>query len=731
MKTNIKPSKLYAHTPNLKGDWHCLDEHLETVASLAESFANVFGVAGIAGCVGLLHDVGKASKRFQDYLEKAHKAKVEGAHAPRSRVDHKIAGALKAGELLNILALVVLGHHGGLSNIADARNKLKHPDNSTDIYEAINNLQTFLEENLPQKPTFPEYAQSDAQACELLIRMLFSTLVDADFLDTEAHWEPDRSSLRGRHREMAELWDIFQQKQDELTSTASKSKINNLRNEIYYHCLAVADNQPGVFRLTVPTGGGKTRAGMAFALKHAVKHNLRRVIVAIPYTSIIDQNAKVYREIFGDADVLEHHSAVRLPDEDNEDYSDESQRHLLAAQNWDTPIIVTTTVQLFESLFSNKPSRCRKLHNIANSVIILDEVQTLPVPLIQPILDMLKGLVEHYGVTLVLSTATQPAFSGQSPYLKGFDSEPKEIVPQPESYFKQLERVHYHIVSDPWSWDQVAAEMKAHEQILCIVNSRKDALEVFNLLDGCDALHLSTLMCPAHRRDVLDEIRRRLKEKQPCRVVSTQVVEAGVDLDFPCVMRAIGPLDRIVQAAGRCNREDNLKEEKGEVIVFKPEEERTPSGMYKLQMNTASNILKGENVCLNDSKLIESYFAEVFRIAGKKALDEKGIVDKRRHGFFEDVARDAKLIEKDTVTLVVPYCKQQTDELLCRIKHNGAVSRKDWSILQQFSVSIYRSDYYQISYNIEEVVQGLNVWWGCYHPQTGLPIESSPADLIG
>jgi CRISPR-associated endonuclease/helicase Cas3 len=709
-------SDLYAHTPNDNGDWHLLDDHLNSVAELAGDFAAKFAMDEFGRVAGLLHDIGKASPEFQSYLSAAYVAKQQGKPPPRSRVDHKSAGAVIAADIGQLLPFPILGHHGGLMDMPAVKQKLSEG--------ASRGTAGYRPRGLSADP-LPVPALTKALECETLVRMLFSTLVDADFRDTERHWEPDKSELRENNASLADLWEALVRDQERLKEASEPTSVNLIREEIYDACVSAASKPQGVFRLTVPTGGGKTRSGMAFALKHAVEHNLDRVIVAIPYTSIIDQNAKVYREIFGSENVLEHHSAVDLGDSD--EYSEEAQRMLLAAENWDAPIVVTTTVQLFESLFSNKPSRCRKLHNIARSVIILDEVQTLPVGLLTPIIDMLKELVAHYGVTLVLSTATQPAFSGESPYLKGFSPEPEEIVPELGRYFQELKRVDYNVVSEPWSWDRVAAEMREEPQVLCVVNSRKDALQLFEQLKDCDPLHLSTLMCPAHRRDVLEEIRSRLSDGEPCRVVSTQVVEAGVDLDFPVVLRAMGPLDRIVQAAGRCNREGKL--DSGRVTVFTPESGSFPRGIYQLQMELAPGVLRQNGADMSDPTTIERYFGDLYRIAGRSALDTKGISRMRKDGLFEQVARAARLIEDDTVAVVVQYCREETGKLLEDIEHKGFASRRDWRRLQQYSISIYRWDHQRNSRDIKEVIPGLSVWVGDYG-DAGIIVERDPCDLI-
>jgi CRISPR-associated endonuclease/helicase Cas3 len=345
---------------------------------------------------------------------------------------------------------------------------------------------------------------------------------------------------------------------------------------------------------------------------------LDRIIVAIPYTSIIEQSVDVYRGIFGADNVLEHHSAVASHDDPSDPLSYREVWARLASQNWDAPIVVTTTVQLFESLFANRPSTCRKLHNIARSVVILDEVQTLPPELLTPILDVLQDLVDHYHVSVLLCTATQPALQ-DGPYLRGL-REVREIIADPTQYFAALKRVRYELPApgERWAWDRVATEMQSVDQGLAIVNTKQDALRLLDALDDPAAFHLSTLLCGAHRRDVLREIRRCLEAGEVCRVVSTQVVEAGVDLDFPLVLRALGPLDRIVQAAGRCNREGRLAA--GRVVIFVPEEGTLPRGAYDTGAATALSLLSRPGADLHDPLLYRTYFERLYQVI---PLDEK------------------------------------------------------------------------------------------------------------
>lgn len=720
------PQAVLAHSPNDAGTPHLLADHLEAVASLAERFASAFGAGELARVAGLLHDIGKSNPDFQRYLLDSWKAEKEGGNRPKSTPHSVFGGIALAQTGLPVLSVVAAGHHGGIANLCDLKPKLSAEVDDRWFQEAISSL----DRDAISRTALPEYAK-DALPCEFLIRMLFSALVDADWLDTEAHFNSAKIALRGNAVHLSNLWKLFESDQNRLLAKAAssgESPVNRARREIYEACLEAADGPQGVYRLTVPTGGGKTRSGMGFALRHAMKHGLDRIIFAIPYTSIIDQTVDVYQGIFGAENVLEHHSAIEPTLDPSEGESEAELRRQLAAENWDAPIVVTTTVQLFESLFSNKPSRCRKLHSIARSVLVLDEVQTLPIHLLKPILDVLRELVDHHGVTLVLSTATQPAFSGESPYLKGFTPEPTEIVPDPGRYFNALKRVEYQIEDESWSWERVAEEMRNEKQALCVVNSRKDAVELFRLLDDPDALHLSTLMCPAHRRDTLCEIRRRLDCGVPCRVVSTQVVEAGVDLDFPVVLRAIGPLDRIVQAAGRCNREGRLQ--MGRVIVFRPEEGRGPRGSYATATSEAGIMLSAEECNLHSPEVFDCYFRRLWQDCN---LDSHGIMGLRERLNYQTVAERFRMISEDTVPVVVPYGDPGPGVTLRAIEAKGSANREEWRKLQNISVSIFRHSATQYEQDglIKPVLDGLYEWTGIYNEHTGISADCpDPADLV-
>ena len=474
--------------------------------------------------------------------------------------------------------------------------------------------------------------------------MLFSALVDADFLDTERHFHPERVVERTGYTSLAELWRRFEQDQAKLTGQHD-TLLQHARHAIYQACLRAAELPPGWFRLTVPTGGGKTRSGMAFALRHALCHPgaFDRVIVAIPYTSIIEQTAEVYRDIFQGEGVLEHHSAVADRDERENPVTARHQWSRLASENWDAPVVVSTTVQLFESLFANRPSKTRKLHNLARSVLILDEIQTLPPHLLDPVLDVLGQLVEHYGVSVVLCTATQPAL-GVNRYARGLSDRLREIVPEPERYFQALKRVEYEMrIGEKWSWERVAGEMRTSHEALAVVNTKKDALAILDALgEDPSVLHLSTQMCGAHRAETLHEVKERLNVAAPVPASGDAgVVEAGVDIDFPLVLRAVGPLDRIVQAAGRCNREG--KPSPGRVVIFDPTEGGSPPGAYRTGLDTALALLQG-GCDLHDPAVYERYFTLLF---GAVETDRDGIQGLRAALDYEEVARLFRLIEDD------------------------------------------------------------------------------------
>jgi CRISPR-associated endonuclease/helicase Cas3 len=467
---------------------------------------------------------------------------------------------------------------------------------------------------------------------------------------------------------------------------------------------------------------------MGFALRHSLRHGLDRVIVAIPYTSIIEQTADVYRQIFGDG-ILEHHSAVASRDEASDPVLAKDLWARLASENWDAPIVVTTTVQLFESLFANRPSHCRKLHNAARSVLVLDEVQTLPAQLLTPILNVLQELADNYRVTVVLCTATQPVLT-DGPYVRGLRTI-REIVPNPSRYFSALKRVHYEYstANERWTWGRVAGEMRTASQSLAVVNTKRDAFGLLDALNDPSALHLSTQMCGVHRLETLREVRRRLDAGETCRLVSTQVVEAGVDLDFPLVLRAIGPLDRIVQTAGRCNREGKL--ELGRVVIFDPAGGSSPPGIYRSGTDTAASLLS-TGCDLHDPYTYQTYFQRLFQVAD---LDSKHIQASRQMLDFPEVARKFKMIEDDSAPAVVrpEGHTREVERLLALIRRQGETPRWVFRRLQPFLVSLRSRlvQAYRQKGLLQEVAPGLWEWLGGYDPVRGV-VETArdPEELV-
>lgn len=708
--------ELWAHSRNDNGIPHLLLDHLTTVARDAQEFMGDHPLSQLAYFAGLWHDVGKSDPEFQDKLRSQN----------NRHVDHKGAGVGLA-ELANCLPLkfILMGHHGGLPD----KQEIPSWYNSLDNQRLTGVTQSMISEMSALVPTNEVAGQlahsmaghKDAEV-EMLIRMLFSTLVDADFLDTEAHFHPEKAPLRGSRATPQELWDLFQQYHHKRASCDPDKSVNRIRNEVYQASLPKAEGTQGFYRLTVPTGGGKTLTSLGFALKHLQRHNLKRVIYAIPYTSIIDQVAFEFKKIFPDEWVLEHHSNVRWF-ESEEHPTKKELRARLASENWDMPIIVTTTVQLFESLFANRTSQCRKLHRLIGSVIILDEVQTLPLSLLPVIMDGLRSLVSHFQVTVVFCTATQPALD------RFFSDYPdilvREIAPDPPGLFTSLQRVNYNDKTDEaWSWAKIAQEIRRHDRVMAVVNTKQDAAHLWREMNDSDVWHLSSAMCPAHRKTVLEAIRHQLDDRGTCWLVSTQVVEAGVDLDFDAVYRALGPLDRIVQAGGRCNREGQL--EKGEVTIFRPEEGGMPPGEYRTLTAIAQQFLADDLLDLNNPATFPKYFDRGYKDI---TMDRDGIQAKREKLRFKEVSGLFQMIPDDTVTVIVKYAPavDEIERLVKRLQRGDGNPRIILRQLQPYMVSIRRYAYEKHAQLTEEIMPGVYYWYGQYHEHLGLGFD---ADLL-
>ena len=660
-----------------------LQEHLENTGKLCARFAACFGMEEAGRIVGLYHDIGKYSAAFQKRI-------LEDG----PRVDHSTAGAK---ELLKTrfapFIFCVAGHHSGLLNMGTGAAQ----EDGT-LLARLKNFESLLKDDrsklnygnyrkeISLKPavnikTGLKYYNDKQYTMMFLTRMLFSCLVDADFLDTEAFMQPEVK--RGGFDDLDTIYSRFTAYIRRFENP--EGSINQKRCSILKECLDAADLGENIFSLTVPTGGGKTIASLGFALKYAVnpRHRRRRIIYVIPYTSIIEQNADVLREIAGADNVIEHHCNVDYG-KDEKDTEARVERHKLATENWDTPIVVTTNVQFFESLYANKTSRCRKLHNIADSVVIFDEAQMLPPDFLKPCVRAIQELSANYGVTSVLCTATQPSLNKFFPR----DMQPREICSDVEGLYNFFRRVGYETIKLD-TLEEVAARMNGCEQVLCIVNTRKDAQEIFGRLAEEGRYHLSTYMCPAHRRLVIREIKNRLAKGLSCRVISTSLVEAGVDLDFPAVFRELAGLDSIIQAAGRCNREGKKRSEDSKVYIFSLNHENRRLPSHVRQVAEVTKMIMGEFTDIASVSAIKAYFDRLHLYRGNQ-LDKESILEKSKSKKipFADIARDFVLIEDNyTRNIFVPF-DEEAAELLKQLKlgiRNRELLRKAGA----YMVSVY------------------------------------------
>lgn len=736
-ETDGNNSMLLAHVrKDDDGVWHehLLSDHLQKVSCLAATFAQAFGGNEWAALAGLWHDLGKYREAFQRYIKSASgydaEAHLEGA---KGRVDHSTAGAIHAIAQLGvhgrILAYLIAGHHAGLpdwytSETAGAALSMRLQQ--TDL----------LTETLSQ-PIPPDILRQDMPAIAthggregfaLWVRMLFSCLTDADFLDTERFMDKNKATERDGLPQLSNLRVLFDRHMAEKTGSAAQTLVNSVRAEVLRQCRERANDVPGLFSLTVPTGGGKTLSSIAFALNHAIKHDQRRIIYVIPYTSIIEQTAKIFRDIFGAA-VIEHHS--------NLDPDEETVQSRLATENWDAPVIVTTNVQFFESLFAAHTSRCRKLHNIVNSVVVLDEAQLLPPEFLQPILNVINLLTRYYGVTFVFSTATQPALNSREGFgwhFKGLEGV-REIMPAPDALYRGLERVTVRLPDDfhqPNTWEDIAQELKRHESVLCIVNSRSDCRDLHRLMPK-GTIHLSGLMCGAHRSYVIAEIKRKLKDSEAVRVISTQLVEAGVDIDFPAVYRAMAGLDSIAQAAGRCNREGRL--ERGKVWVFVPPKP-APIGLLLKAEQAALSVLfdyKGDPLA---RALFQLYFEKLY---AQTDLDEQRIGDLLKVGDelevqFRSAAAKFNLVDESGYQAIfVPYGEESAG-LLGKLEKDGPMQ---WLMrkLQRYSVNLphYQFEKMRERHDVRELWTGMFALssTALYHTDLGILLnDDNPAPAL-
>lgn len=708
-----KEIKYYAHSANKKGEWQPLKDHLQNVANLAKQFAEAARpgdaeFANAAYSAGLLHDLGKYADRFQQRLNNQ---RIHG-------INHWAAGGVVRPTGLGCYA--VDGHHTGLpafGSLRDMLNRSKHDNHWRELSgcsETITELLARFDTDRLSLPAAPTKPPKDNFANALLTRLLFSCLVDADFLDTERHFDSNKANRRVVPMLQAEdaLLVIRKHHADLDAKPEQDRPINQLRRRLLADCFAAAEKMPGLFTLTAPTGSGKTLSSLAFALQHIVHHNaslsptdqrrFRRIIVVIPYTSIIEQTAKEYRDIFepsfGLDYVLEHHSAVaprERPEDQGRDAEDERLRRArLAAENWASPLVVTTSVQFFESLFAHKPSDCRKLHNIADSVVIFDEVQTLPARLVPSLLSAVSLLVRDYKVTALFMTATQPAFASAKAALP-YGWEPVEISSNPNALAETMRRTHITLPGqdEKISWSDLVGKLGNYAQTLCVVNTTKDARTLFRLLPVTDRFHLSARMCPAHRQEKLTEIRRRLNPKinLPCRLVSTQLIEAGVDVDFPIAYRAFGPLDSIIQTAGRCNREGRNSQPQP-VIVFRPIDGGTPRGAYKTATaKTEEFMARHPAAPLHQPDFYARYFAELYKLVGPDKTDADKVFKLSAEFDFPAASDACRLVGEGARSVLVQW--RDGVKLAEKLQKEKHLTSDECRSAQRFSINLYEGEF--------------------------------------
>lgn len=722
---------IYAHSlKNMPEEhWQTLAEHHAEVAARAGRFAAPWAPL-TAGLLGKIHDTGKNSDSFQ--------ARLRGR---QGKVDHTSAAYLylkqqwaregdDAGEILaRLLAFALLGHHGGMADFGSqadsgtlawrlSGDRIRHvPDWKPGLAVPLSPAAGYFQEL--RRLMSRDGKSLDAFATAFMLRMLYSCLVDADYLDTERFCARERHALRPAPPALDGLEEKFFQHlaargflpetavseaalaagaQTACGADARRTAIREARACMLHCCLTAAEERPGIFSLTMPTGGGKTLSSLAFALRHARRHGLRRIVLVVPYTSIIEQNADVLREALGEEAVLEHHSNYIHPDEaDAEGDESASTAYRLTTENWDASVIVTTSVQFFESLFSNRPSRCRKLHNLAESVIILDEVQMLPVPFVTPSIAALRELARGYGSSVVLCTATQPALM-RAPWLEAglLPEEVRHIIPEKAQgpLFRIFERAQVEVRNEKLDDEALAGMLRAEPQVLCIVNSRRHARELFALLPGGEAdFHLSARMTPAHRTRVLDTIRGRLAAGLPCRVVSTSLIECGVDISFPVVLREKNGLDVLAQSAGRCNREG--RDATGRVICF-TSARGVPKNAAELNRRRAAFDEVAGADDLFSPETVRRYFAKLYAAS---ELDEEGILGRLKVDWeadrenwwqfqFAAIAEKFRFIDEDTVSIVIEQ-GEAADLLACADPYAGP-SRGALRRLQRHSVPVYR-----------------------------------------
>lgn len=703
--------KYIAHSENGNGEEQTIKQHSEGVADIMKSFALTDEYADIYAYCGLLHDVGKYSEGFQRYI------RAGGEKEPHAKWGAYMA---KNDRLINI-AFSVFGHHMGLPNRDTMFETFIQCENEKGKWLEIQRSLRNDGMCIPPCDNAPFNRIDGNTAKELFVRMLYSSLVDADSLDTERHFQEEQYNARPRLiLDVDALLDALNYK---LSSFSHNSPLNGLRTEVRLYAQSLAEEPQGCFSMTLPTGMGKTLCSLNWALHHAKVHsNIKRIVIVLPFLSIIDQTAKELKSIFKDHDViLEHHSNVIYEGKESEEEYYCKGPKQLATENWDYPIVVTTTVQFFESLFSNQRSKCRKLHNLQDSIVIFDEIQTLPVHLAECTMKMLNDMLHLCRCSILFCTATQPNFQTRSDF-KGID----HIVPlveNPMAIFAATKRVEYYPIADyeVQSIDRIAQKVcEEKESVLIVCNTKKKAKALFDSIKekgNMQVLHLSTNMCQKHRMAVVDKVKGKLKNGEKLILCSTQLIEAGVDMDFPIVFRELAPLESIIQSAGRCNREGKL--EKGKVFLFQLEEKGQPSAEYKTFTQFAQLCYHNNENRLTDADFYAEYYTDIVKLYAP----EDTITPKREKLMFQDVADIYHIIDSSATSLFVYRYNEESLQLYKEITGKEYLSRKDYQQIAQYCVQVYNKFERDNSDKIAETTNGVKIWSGAYSEEFGLSNE--------
>jgi len=724
-------TEFYAHSENSHKEKHLLSKHLHETARLAESFACQENYKPVFYMAGLLHDLGKYQPEFQSYLAKG---------GERGSVPHSSwgAGYARRPPCRTIEASIAIdGHHKGLPDNSTWKSDTE-PFNQGEVDGFENVVTTFLsdaevdESDIKKRASLSFIEPSQREA---FIRYLFSALTDSDWLSTEEHFEPE--TFKARISTLLPIDWMIDKLEGEFSKKPKEGEINQLRNDARKRALQKADMPCGFYSLALPTGMGKTLTSVAWALGHAKKNDLKRIIIVLPYINIIDQTAQVFKTIFGEEWVLEHHSSYNEGGKDARDETENcspiQKQKELACENWDYPIIVTTTVQFFESLFSNRPSQCRKIHNIAQSVVIFDEVQTFPKEVILPTLQMLKDIQPVTKASFLFCTATQPAFEKR----QGFDgiSPIFPLIDAPAMLYEKTKRVNYALLNDLIPIDYgslLEAVSKETGAALVIFNTKRAALELYgrtkNLGNWDRKYHLSTAMCPSHRKEVIKNIKDDLESKKKILVASTQLIEAGVDFDFPSVFRAIAPLEAIIQSAGRCNREGNLGQLGGNVFLFKIQDSGMPDKTYAACAGHAEELIKPDLNQLHGHTIFNRYYAQVIRLYVDP--DKYNINEARKKFNFATVNDAYHIIEKPTEGLYVYNYSDESRRLLHSLLNKEFLSRDDYRKMQAYTVPVYKEFIIHNAAMCKPMPQGFMVWYGNYDQETGISIAPIEADKM-